>query len=107
MRRVWGLDETRGGQHTSSQCSAAGLRGGRLPVTDTGIYVPQASHWEVWVCRPKLRDGSVLSSKVRGMADTGIIDEYLLLGVCTVVLVLLLMAGDVERNPGPTGKEGS
>ena len=41
------------------------------------------------------------------MADTGIIDECLLLGVCTVVLVLLLMAGDVERNPGPTGKEGS
>ena len=59
------------------------------------------------VYRPKLRDGSVLSSKVRGMADTGIIDECLLLGVCTVVLVLLLMAGDVERNPGPTGKEGS
>ena len=59
------------------------------------------------VYRPKLRDGSVLSSKVRGMADTGIIDEYLLLGVCTVVLVLLLMAGDVEKNPGPTGKEGS
>ena len=23
-----------------------------------------------------------------------------------MVLVLLLMAGDVERNPGPTGKEG-
>ena len=30
----------------------------------------------------------------------------LLLGVCLVVLSLLLMAGDVERNPGPTGKEG-
>ena len=29
------------------------------------------------------------------------------LQVCLVVLALLLMAGDVERNPGPTGKEGS
>ena len=28
-------------QHTSS---APGLHGGRLPVSDTGIYVPQASH---------------------------------------------------------------
>ena len=41
------------------------------------------------------------------MADTGIIGVCLLLGVFTVVLALLLMAGDVERNPGPTGKEGS
>ena len=42
------------------------------------------------------------------MADTGIIiGVCLLLGVCAVVLVLLLMAGDVERNPGPTGKGGS
>ena len=40
------------------------------------------------------------------MADTGNIG-CLLLGVCAVVLALLLMAGDVERNPGPTGKEGS
>ena len=59
------------------------------------------------VCRPKLRGGSVPSAEVRGMADTGIIGVYLLLEVCAVVLVLLLMAGDVERNPGPTGKEGS
>ena len=31
----------------------------------------------------------------------------LLLGVCAVVLSLLLMAGDVERNPGPTDKGGT
>ena len=59
------------------------------------------------VCRPKLRGGSVPSAEVRGMADTGIIGVCLLLGVCAVVLSLLLMAGDVERNPGPTGKEGN
>ena len=53
------------------------------------------------VCRPKLRGGSVSSAEVREMADTGN------LGVCAVVLALLLIAGDVERNPGPTGKEGS
>ena len=56
------------------------------------------------VCSPKLRGrGSVPSAEVRGMADIGV---CLLLEVCGVVLVLLLMAGDVERNPGPTGKEG-
>ena len=59
------------------------------------------------VCHPKLRDGSLLSAEVRGMADTSIIGVYLLLGVCTVVVRLLLMAGDVEKNPGPTGKKGS
>ena len=59
------------------------------------------------VCRPKLRGGSLLSAEVRGMADTGIIGVCLLLGESAVVLTLLLMAGDVERNPGPTGKEGS
>ena len=59
------------------------------------------------VCRPKLRGGSVLSAEVRGIVDTGIIGVCLLLGACAVVLALLLMAGDVERNPGPTGKEGS
>ena len=58
------------------------------------------------VCRPKLRGVSVPSKEVGGMADTGIIGVRLLLGVCAVVLALLLMAGDVERNPGPTGKEG-
>ena len=58
------------------------------------------------VCRPKLRDGSVPSAEVRGMANTGTTGVCLLLRVCAVVLALLLMAGDVERNPGPTGKEG-
>ena len=58
------------------------------------------------VCRPKLRGLSVPSAEVRRMADTGIIAVCLFLGVCAVVLALLLMAGDVERNPGPTGKEG-
>ena len=56
------------------------------------------------VCRPKSRGGSVPSVDVRGM---GVIETCLLLRVCAVVLVLLLMAGDVERNPGPTGKEGN
>ena len=60
------------------------------------------------VCRPKLRGGSVPSAEVRGTVDTlSIIGVYLLLGVYAVVLRLLLMAGDVERNPGPTGKKGS
>ena len=59
------------------------------------------------VCRPKSRGGSVPNAGIRGMAGTGIIGVCLLLGVCAVVLALLLMAGDVERNPGPTGKEGS
>ena len=59
------------------------------------------------LCRPKLRRGSVSSHEIRGMADTGFIGVCLLLGVCAVVLALLLMAGDVERNPGPTEKEGS
>ena len=59
------------------------------------------------VCRPKLRGRSVPSAEVRGMADADIIGVCLLLRVCAVVLVLLLMAGDVERNPGPTLKEGN
>ena len=59
------------------------------------------------VCRPKLRGGFVPSAEVGGMADKGIIGVCLLLGVCAVVLALLLIAGDVERNPGPTGKEGN
>ena len=41
------------------------------------------------------------------MASMGTIEVCLLLKVCAVVLALLLMAGDVERNPGPTGKEGT
>ena len=59
------------------------------------------------VCRLKWRGGSVPSAQVREMADTGITGVCLLLGVCAVVLALLVMAGDVERNPGPTEKEGS
>ena len=61
------------------------------------------------MCRPKLGGGgSVPGAEVRGMADTSVIGVCLLLEVCAVVLALLLMmAGDVERNPGPTGKEGS
>ena len=31
----------------------------------------------------------------------------LILKVYAAVLMLLLLAGDVERNPGPTGREGS
>ena len=54
----------------------------------------------------RLRGVSVLSAQVRRMVDTGFIGACLLLGVCAVVLALLLVAGDVERNPGPTGKEG-
>ena len=46
-------------------------------------------------------------AEVIRMGDTGNIEVRLLLGVCAVVLALLLVAGDVERNPGPTGKEGS
>ena len=59
------------------------------------------------VCRPKLRGGSVPSAEVSEMAGMGVIETCLLLRVCAVVLALLLMAGDVERNPGPTGKEGN
>ena len=61
------------------------------------------------MCRPKLRSGSAPSAEVRGMADMPSIQigVCLLLGVYAVVLRLLLMAGDVERNPGPTGKKGS
>ena len=59
------------------------------------------------VRRSKLRSASVLSAEVREMASLGTVGVCLLLRVCSVVLVLLLMAGDVERNPGPTGKEGT
>ena len=38
-----------GGGHEQHTSSAPGLHGGRLPDTDTGIYVPRAFHWEVWV----------------------------------------------------------
>ena len=57
---------------------------------------------------PKLGGGSVSRAEARGMAGVGgSAGVCLLLGVCAVVLSLLLMAGDVERNPGPTGKEGT
>ena len=56
------------------------------------------------VYRPKLRGSSVPSAEVREIASLGIVGVCLLLGVCAVVLTLLLLAGDVERNPGPTGK---
>ena len=57
---------------------------------------------------PKLKaGGSLPSAEVRENTDTGVVGVCLLLEVCAVVLALLLMAGDVERNPGPTGKEGS
>ena len=58
------------------------------------------------VCCPKLGGGSIHSysgeAGWRGRTVGGV-----LLQVCVVVLALLLMAGDVERNPGPTEKEGS
>ena len=38
-----------GGGHEQHTSSASGLHGSRLPVTDTGIYVPRVSRWEVWV----------------------------------------------------------
>ena len=55
---------------------------------------------------PKLGGGSVPSAETSGMVDVGS-GVCLLLRVCAVVLSLLLMAGDVERNPGPTDKEGT
>ena len=59
---------------------------------------------------PKLGSGSVPSAGVSGTAaGVGRLGSSvcLLLRVCAVVLSLLLMAGDVERNPGPTDKEGT
>ena len=55
---------------------------------------------------PKLGVGSVPNAEARGTVGVGS-GVCLLLGVCLVVLSLLLMAGDVERNPGPTDKEGT
>ena len=68
-------------------------------------------NWRVWVgcgkvrC-PKLGGGSVSSGEASRMAGVGSV-VCLLLRVCAVVLSLLLLAGDVERNPGPTDKEGT
>ena len=56
---------------------------------------------------PKLGGGSVpTTTEARGTVGVGS-RVCLLLGVCLVLLSLLLMAGDVERNPGPTDKEGT
>ena len=54
---------------------------------------------------PKLGGGSVLSAEARGMVGVAS-GVHLILQLCVVVLALLLMAGDVERNPGPPKKEG-
>ena len=59
------------------------------------------------VCHLKLRNGSFPSAETIRIMNMGIIGMCLLLWVCAVVLALLLMAGDVEINPGPTEKEGN
>ena len=48
----------------------------------------------------------IREARVRGTmsVDSGV---SLLLQVYVVVLALLLMAGDIERNPGPTDKIGN
>jgi len=53
----------------------------------------------------KLGGGCVLSAEARGMVGVAS-GVHLMLQLCVVVLALLLMAGDVERNPGPLKKEG-
>ena len=80
---------------------------GCMAVVSLSLILGYTLRRRLKVCRPKLRGGSVSSHEIRGMADTGFIGVCLLLGVYAVVLALLLMAGDVERNPGPTEKEGS
>ena len=52
---------------------------------------------------PKLGDCSAL--KARGMVGVGN-GMHLMLQVSLVLLALLLLAGDVEQNPGPLEKEG-
>jgi len=54
---------------------------------------------------PKLGGGAVLSAEARGMMGVAS-GVHLMLQLCVVVLALLLIAGDVERNPGPLKKEG-
>ena len=54
---------------------------------------------------PKLGGGCVLSAEAKGMMGVAC-GVHLMLQLCVVVLALLLMAGDVERNPGPLKKEG-
>ena len=53
----------------------------------------------------KLGGGSVPSAEAGGMVGVGS-GVHLILQLCAVVLALLLIAGDVERNPGPLKKEG-
>ena len=74
-----------------------------------------------WGSRPKRKSGpcgkvrysalggsSVHSREARGRGTMSVDSRVsLLLQVCVVVLALLLMAGDIERNPGPTDKKGS
>ena len=79
---------------------------GCMAVVSLSLILGYTLRRRLKVCRPKLRGGSVSSHEIRGMADTGFIGVCLLLGA-HAVLALLLMAGDVERNPGPTEKEGS
>ena len=55
---------------------------------------------------PKMGSGSVPSAEAGGMESVGS-GVCLLLRVCAVVLSLLLVAGDIERNPGLTDKEGT
>jgi len=52
---------------------------------------------------PKFASDSVLSVEASGLT----VVWSGMLQLCVVVLALLLIAGDVERNPGPLKKEGT
>jgi len=55
----------------------------------------------------KVNGNSIHSREARGRGAVSVGSRVaLLLQVYVVVLVLLLISGDVERNPGPTGKNG-
>ena len=100
-----------GGGRECHSSHASRLHGCRLPVADTGVCVPKASSLSKpeslgWVWQSTLDGGSVPSAEASGVAGVGS-GMFVLLQVCAVVLSLLLMAGDVERNPGPTDKEGT
>ena len=49
--------------------------------------------------------GEVMNSTLLFQSCMAVV--FLSLKVSAVLLVLLLLAGDVEKNPGPTGREGS
>ena len=74
--------------HEQHASSAPGLHGGRLPVSDAGIYVPQASHWEVWVWQgvsSQVQSGR-LCPECGGQRDGGYGDYWCVLiagGVCS------------------------